>query len=442
MKASRLVCEADAVLAGTLQALAPSGSKAERTASPQVALDWNVNSVNAVRAAKTMDGVPAGGPARPLYQTEGLVYTSYVQAAVYDAVMKISHRYRLYHQFEADAGDGSLEAAVISASYHTLVFYLGDPGSSLAAKYSSAIAALPAGHETDAGVAVGRAAADDIESLRAHDGRNASVSNACPVPTNPPTPGAYLCSPPPSAQSLQTPWLASMRPFLLTGAEQVRAPAPPALDSAQYADDLAETRAYGASNSSVRTPDQRATAWFWNGNAINALNQTLRDVAVQHHMDLVDTVRLLAMGVLVTTDAGIACFDSKYHWLRWRPVTAIRADGDPADASWTPLVTTPNHPEYPSQHGCTTTALAEVIASALGTRAIDVTIPGAENGSTTLTTSRMFHTVLDLEAELVNARVWIGFHYRTSVIRGEDLGTAVAEWALARYFQVGDDEGD
>ena len=109
----------------------------------------------------------------------------------------------------------------------------------------------------------------------------------------------------------------------------------------------------------MRTADQQAVAWFWNANAINQLNQTLRDAAVQHHMDLVDTVRLLAMGDMVSTDAGIACFDSKYHYLLWRPVTAIRADGNPADATWSPLVTTPNHPEYPSQHGCVTAALAE-----------------------------------------------------------------------------------
>jgi hypothetical protein len=243
--------------------------------------------------------------------------------------------------------------------------------------------------------------------------------------------------------------MAFMRPFLLTSTSQFRAPSPPALTSAQYAVDFNETKAYGAVNSSVRIPEQTAIAWFWNANAINVDNQTLRDIATQHGMDLVDTVRLLAMGDLVMTDAGMACFDSKYTYQRWRPITAIQhADlaGNPAttaDPTWSPLLTTPNHPEYPSQHGCITSALAQVIATALGTDNINATIPGAQGGATTLTTSQTFATVHDLEDQLVNARVWAGLHFRNSVLAGETLGTHVANWTLQRYFQRTDeDEGD
>jgi hypothetical protein len=408
--------------------------------SAQVALDWNVNAVNAVRAATTLDGVPPGSPPRSLYQTEGLLYMSYVQAAVYDAVTKISHRYEPYHHFEAAAGHASLQAAVIAASYTTLVFCLGDPSGVLATKYTAAIAALPADAVTARGIAVGQAAAADIEALRANDGRNASVSAT--FGQGPPAPGLWVFAPPPSLQSAQTPWLAFMQPFLLTSSAQFRAPPPPALTSAQYATDLNETKTYGALNSTVRTPDQRDIAWFWNANPINQLNQTLRDVVTQHGMDLVDAVHLLAMGEIVPVDAGIACFDSKYHYLFWRPITAIRNGGTEADPNWSPLVTTPNHPEYPSQHGCVTSALAQVLAHALGTDSIDVTILGAQGGASTLTTSRHFATVQELDSQIVNARVWIGFHYRNSVVVGEDLGTAVADWALQRFFLHSDDTGD
>jgi hypothetical protein len=202
---------------------------------------------------------------------------------------------------------------------------------------------------------------------------------------------------------------------------------------------------YGAKTSPVRTPGETAIAYFWNANAINQLNQTLQNVASQHTMDLLDTTRLLAAGNMVSTDAGMACFDSKYHYQLWRPITAIRnadLDGNPAttpDPAWTPLVTTPNHPEYPSQHGCVTSALAQVLANAVGSSAIDATIPGATGGGSTLTTSQTFATVDDLMTQLVNARVWIGFHYRHSVIAGENLGTAVANWELERYFLPTDD---
>jgi hypothetical protein len=310
----------------------------------------------------------------------------------------------------------------------------------LATKYAAAIAALPADDATAHGIAVGAAAAADIEALRANDGRNAIIS--APYGQGPAAPGLWVFAPPPSLQYAQTPWLAFLQPLLLRNAAQFRAPPPPALNSAQYATDLAETRAYGAVNSSVRTPEQTAIAYFWNANAINQYNQTLRDMVTQHGMDLIDAVHLLAMGTMVPTDAGIACFDSKYHYQFWRPITAIRNDPTAPDPTWSPLVTTPNHPEYPSQHGCVTSALAAVVAHALGTDAIDVTIPGAQGGATTLTTSQHFATVQDLESQVVNARVWIGFHYRTSVVVGEGLGNSVADWALQRFFLPGDDQGD
>src|SRR6267378_3822557 len=104
--------------------------------SARAALDWNLNAVTAVLAAHTMDG----GTSRTLYQTEGLLYISYVQAAVYDATMKISNRYTLYHHFNAKAGNASIEAAVMSAAYNTLTAYLGDPGGTLLAKYNADLA--------------------------------------------------------------------------------------------------------------------------------------------------------------------------------------------------------------------------------------------------------------------------------------------------------------
>src|SRR5262249_22315826 len=159
-------------------ALAPVAA-ATTIPSSNVALDWNEIAVNAIRVAQTSDGIPPGAAARPLYQTEGLLYTAYVQAAVYDATMKISHRYQPYHDFEVTATDASLDAAVIASAYNTLIFYLGDPSGALGTSYAAAIAALPDDETADRGIAVGRAAAAAIEELRANDGRNAPASGAC-----------------------------------------------------------------------------------------------------------------------------------------------------------------------------------------------------------------------------------------------------------------------
>src|SRR4029079_7978760 len=134
----------------------------------------------------------------------------------------------------------------------------------------------------------------------------------------------------------------------------------PALTSRQYAKDLNETQAYGAVNSTVRTPEQTAIAYFWVGHNINQYNQTTRNVVAQHGMDLVDAAHLFAVGEIVTTDAGIACFDSKFYYQFWRPVTSIRnphkarTHNTTADPGWQALLPMPGHPEYPSQHGCFT----------------------------------------------------------------------------------------
>jgi hypothetical protein len=232
-----------------------------------------------------------------------------------------------------------------------------------------------------------------------------------------------------------------MRPFLLDQASRFRVEPPPALASRQYAKGFNETKAYGALNSTVRTPEQTAIAYFWVGNNINQYNVTMQNVVAQHHMDLVDAAHLFAMGEIVTTDAGIACFDSKFFYLAWRPITAIRnadKDGNPdttADPGWQSLLPVPGHPEYPSQHGCFTAAFSDALAAALDSNHLDVTMPGGQNGSTVLTTTQHFDTVSDIQKQVVDARVWLGFHFRNSVVQGEKLGNDVAGWELKRFFQ-------
>jgi hypothetical protein len=364
-----------------------------------------------------------------------------VESAVYDAVTKIEHRYRPYHHFETATGDASPEAAVAAAAYATLVYYLGDPSGALAAHYAASLGALPGNKKTARGTAVGQAAAADIEQLRAGDGRDSPTAVfGAPFIYDLTNAGQWQVVPPFVAVGAQTPWIAFMRPFTLEDASQFRAPPRPALGSAQYAADFNETKDYGSATSILRTPDETATARFWNANVPSQQNELYRDVAVQHGMDLVDTVHLMAMGSLTAADAGIACFDSKYNALAWRPYSAIRnagLDGNPAtsaDPAWTPLLATPNHPEYPAAHGCVTAALADTLANALGTQTINATVWGATGGATTLTTTEHFDTSQQLKAEIVNARVWAGLHWRSSVIAGENLGDSVAGWSLSHYF--------
>jgi len=423
-------------LAATVAALLASSSAPAIQASPapgispDAVLTWNANAVKAVRASS---------PAK--FQVEGMIYMSYVQGAVYDAVSKLEGRYQPYHDFTYTVVPGtSPQAAVAAAAQTTLDNYLPDQAATVDGAYTAYIASLGGlgAPGVSDGVALGQAAANDMIALRSGDGRNAATPTYGTI--GPIIPGQWQLQSP--AQTAQTPWVATMRPFVLQQASQFRVGPPPALTSQQYAKDLNETEAYGALNSAVRTQDETDTAYFWNANAVNQYNGVMQNAVTENDLDLVDAAHLFAMGELTTADAGIACFDSKYFYLAWRPITAIRnanLDGNPdttADPGWTPLLATPTHPEYPSAHGCLTSALTDSVAAALNTQHLDITVPGATNGGTTLTTTRVFNNVQDIQNQVIDARVWIGYHFRNSVVQGENLGNDVAKYDLGQAFQA------
>src|SRR5881396_2015259 len=93
-----------------------------------------------------------------------------------------------------------------------------------------------------------------------------------------------------------------------------------------------------------------------------------------------DSARFFAQTYVSIADSLMACWDSKYYYNFWRPVTAIRnadSDGNPlteSDISWAPLATTPPHPEYPAAHGCVTSALANSLEDFFGDQQINVTL--------------------------------------------------------------------
>ena len=423
------------VAAAAVAALLASGSATAKQPPPpppippDAVLTWNTYAVNAVRSSS---------PSK--FQVEGLIYMSYVQASVYDAVTKLEGGYQPYHDFVYTVVPGtSVQAAVAAAAQTALDNYLPDQAGTVDSEYNAYITSLGGlgAPGVSDGVALGQAAANDIIALRTGDGRNAATPTYGTI--GPIIPGQWQLQTP--AQTAQTPWVATMRPFVLKQASQFRVGPPPALTSRKYAKDLNETEAYGAVNSTARTSDETDTAYFWNANAVNQYNAMMQNAVTENGTDLVDAAHLFAMGELTTADAGIACFDSKYFYLAWRPITAIRnadIDGNPdttADPGWTPLLATPTHPEYPSAHGCLTSALTDALAAALDTKHLNITVPGATNGGTTLTTSRVYKNVQDIQHEVVNARVWIGFHFRNSVEQGEHLGNDVAKYDLDQAFQ-------
>jgi hypothetical protein len=363
---------------------------------------------------------------------DGFLISAYMGIAVYDSVMAIDGGYRPF-AVDVDAPRGaSAQAAVAAAAHRILVHYLAaqkltilDPA------YVSSLATIPDGKAKTGGIAVGEEVADLLIAQRADDGFRAPVTY---TPPNPPIPGVWI---PTAPTPPIAPYAGLMRPFSLDSADQFRPDGPPALDSKKWARDYNEVKEIGSSTSTTRTAEQTLAARFWGEAPVQQAHGSFRKFVLDHDLDVVNAARFMAMLSVVDADALIACFDAKYHYAFWRPITAIRAgdtDGNPAtigDPAWsTLLAATPNHPEYPSAHSCITPASGRVIARFLGTNKIDFTVP-----SLTGLGDRHFDRVRDLQYEVSNARIWGGIHYRTSVEDGIKIAKKTAHQVLAHHFQ-------
>ena len=388
------------------------------------------------------------------FQNEGLVYMAYVSAAVYDAAVAVEGGYEPYGLAIRLRTKASAEAAVVEAAYRTLAHYFPAQAAPLASLYAESLGLIPEGPPKSLGQAVGQLAATSLIALRGGDGRMTPIGTTSPLPRRPAGPGLWRLTPPFAAP--QTPWVADVRPFVLKDGRQFRPGAPPALQSRRWTHEFDAIKTLGAATGSARTEEQTAIARFWSANVIRQYNRLARDVAQAHGLALVDTARLVAMVNIVGADAQIAVMDAKYHHRFWRPVTAIDPsavtddgmgpfplgfdDGNPATSEqtgWRPLLTTPNHPEYPAAHGSITSAMAEVFRAFLGTRRIEVDIAGFDlaGPAGNLDAIRHFAHASDLRAEIVDARNWAGLHYRFSGMVGVELGRDVARYDLDRAFR-------
>lgn len=357
------------------------------------------------------------------------VYIAMVQAAVYNATMAIEKTHTLYRSTLTAPSDASVDAAVAAAAHDVLVASFPAQQAALDAAYGTALAEIPDGQAKSAGVSVGQAAAAQMLALRADDGRFAPV----PAPPDGDEPGEWRRT---SAGPAVTPWMSEVTPFVVNSPGQFRPDGPNPLTGDDYADQLNEVRLYGARTGSARSAAQTEIARFWTDNTVGQFNRAFRGLATDRGLDEGETALLFAMTALTGADGMITCWNTKYHYLSWRPVTAIRladTDGNPAttaDPAWEPFSVTSNHPEYTSGHACLTGAVSKALAQFLGTDDIALTMDAAVAG----TVEHHFATVADLRVEVENARIYGGDHFRVGGADGTRAGDHVAKWALKRYF--------
>lgn len=420
-----------------------ASSSSVAAVGPNIVAQWN----------KIAEDTVVGSGA---FQNEGLVYMAYTAAAVYDAVVAIEGGYEPYGPAITSPAGASSDAAVVEAAYETLLHSFPGSAAALGASYATSLGAIANGQAKTDGLAVGHVAALAIIAMRTGDGRLTPIGTTSAFPVLPPGPGVWRLTPPAYAAP-QTPWVATVTPFIVPSADRYLPDPPPALTSQEWVDQFNEIKLYGQDSSTARTPEQTAIARFWTANVIRQYNRLVRDIADARSLGLLQTARLAAMVNVVGADAQISVMYAKYHYLFWRPVTAIdptsvklagdgfgpvpgSSDGNAATievAGWRPLIPTPNHPEYPAAHGSLTSAMAEVIGDFLGTNWIDVDIHGfSPTGSGgNLDAVRHFDRVNDLRAEIIDARLWAGVHYRGSGVAGVNLGRSVAKYDLRWAFQ-------
>lgn len=138
----------------------------------------------------------------------------------------------------------------------------------------------------------------------------------------------------------------------------------------------------------------------------------------------------------------------------WRPILAIpkaELDGNPGTApvsGWAPLITTPNHPEYPASHPGSHGSGPRVLQHFFGDAnafvvhpAFNSVFPGPPEGGVQ---PRHYARISDMARDGIDARTYGGMHFRGSSEATATVGARVADHVLANAARPlgADDDSD
>ena len=399
-------------LLGTLLVLVIGTSGVARA---DVVTEWNIKGGELVSAA------------RPLTQqasrTMALAHT-----AAYEAANAITRRYPSSNRIRLEAkSEASVEAAIGAAHCAVLGRVMPTQQAAIDMACKAALGKIADGAAKEAGIAVGQQAAALVLAARDDDGAGAPEAYRPAT-----TAGAYV----PTTIPATTMW-PQRKPWLLASATQFRPGPPPALTSERWARDYNEIKTLGGRASAQRSAEQTEIARFWETTLPPIYHGLVRSVAEMPGRDVMRNARLFAAVTQAIDDALIAVFDAKYHYGFWRPITAIRngdVDGNDAterDPSWTPLIDTPMHPEYPCAHCIQAATIGTLLQAELGRTAapmFSTTSPTATAGPRRWSSTEAF------VQEVGNARIYDGVHYRNSAEVAIAMGRRIGALAAERFL--------
>ncbi len=386
-----------------------------QTAYADVVADWNIKAGEVVVEGKL-------GPP-PANRVMAIAHT-----AVYEAVNAITKRYPASGMNLAAAAGASVDAAVAAANRNTLAKLVPSQQAAVDSAYTAALAKIADDAAKTDGVALGEKAADAVLAMRAAESVGAGEAYR-PFTTA----GVYVPTVIPAASQ----W-SQRKPWLMTSSAQFRPAPPPALNSALWARDYNEVKAFGGRNSTSRSAEQTAIARFWESTLPPIYHGVLRSVANMPGREVTQNARFFAAATQAADDALMAVFEAKYAYNFWRPVTAIRNgamdgnDATEADAAWNPYIDTPMHPEYPCAHCIMSSTVGTVIQAELGSTPPPML---TTNSPTANGAARSWSKVEDYMQEVANARIYDGVHYRNSTEVGTAMGKQIGALSADKYLK-------
>jgi hypothetical protein len=374
-----------------------------------------------------------------------------VNSAMFDAQNGVGRqRFRPIFVTERAPDGTDRRAALVQAAYVTLKSFYPQQLSRFDAQRALSLAEF---HDQDAakvqrGIEWGEFVANRILAWRATDGFSDPV---------PPFTGAGAIIgqwESATGTSMAAGNLPFTAPFVLNNNTQFQSAFPrpwTTLASPEYAADLSEVMTIGAKTGSSRTLDQTHVAFFFNGYATNDYIEAAIQIARKHRTSSSDNARIFALLTIAMHDTSVTVFRAKRDFgmnpaeLTWRPVVAIpkaHLDNNPETApiaDWAPLITTPNHPEYPASHPGSHGAGRRVLQHFFGDRntfelhpAFNTVFPGPAEGKVQ---PRRYSCVSDMAQEGIDARTYGGMHFRSSSEVSAKVGGQIADYVLRHAAQ-------
>ncbi len=257
-----------------------------------------------------------------------------VHIAMCDALTALTRRYESFTGVQAGKGAHSYEAAIAQAARDTLVALYPSQQATFDQALAAELAGVSSKKARANGADLGRRVAATLLATREADGSEvAEVSIGIDYFTDDAA-GRWRQDPVSLIPvALGAGW-GKCLPFVLEKADHFRVPPPPAMESAEYAAAYEEAKSLGGDGiitPTVRTPEQTFIGIFWAYDGTPSLcapprlyNLVALQIAQQTRLDTHSLARLLALVNVAMADAGMAAWDSKYHWDFWRPVIGIR----------------------------------------------------------------------------------------------------------------------